>query len=33
MDEHKIPAGHTDWQAMQTELNKLIKDKYGIDQG
>ncbi len=33
MDEHKIPAGHTDGQAIQTELNKLIKDKYGIDQG
>jgi len=30
--EHKTPAGHVDGQTANTELNKGIKEKFGIDQ-
>jgi predicted AlkP superfamily pyrophosphatase or phosphodiesterase len=32
LQEHKIPNGHIDGQATTTELNKRIKDKFGVDQ-
>jgi predicted AlkP superfamily pyrophosphatase or phosphodiesterase len=30
--EHQIPSGHLDSQATEAELNKSIKEKFGIDQ-